>query len=112
MSTRTVTIAALVAILFGATAVLAGYYLRYRRHERAYATLRQGTSEAEVIAGFGKPSEVRSCRLAPSWDGSPPDTREPCVKEFVYNAGLGPEQWVVGFDRRGSAINKYHLVSP
>jgi len=84
-----------------------------RQYERAYEGLQPGTGKLEVLSLFGRPSSIESCNLNASWDGTPlPAGQEQCVEEFRYVSWVSPEQWVIGFDRRGKAIIKDYLSSP
>jgi hypothetical protein len=85
---------------------------RDSRYQSAYNDIARGMPKSLVLKKFGRPQEARPCVLK-SWDGEPLNgTTSQCIDEIWYYSQLSPEQWVIGFDKDGRAVAKYHMVSP
>jgi hypothetical protein len=83
------------------------------RHEHAFARVKEGDTEQQVIAVMGEPTdrETPSNRLAKY---GAPECQAPCVQRLWYpnKLSLAGEAWSVDLDAAGHVVHTAHLVSP
>src|ERR1700722_4757081 len=82
---------------------------RYRRIEKSFQQVADGTSRDNVLSLMGHPWKDERC--GEYLGGSAPN----CVEEFVFAnplAPLVPEYWVLQFDSEHRVISHEHLQSP
>jgi hypothetical protein len=99
------------AIVAVGLSVLAWHW-RERIRYQAFLNVREGASEASVIAAFGQPQEVRQCGDS-LWWGDDFDYRGKndgrCTKWMIFRQLF--DAYGVGFDAQGRVVSKYEYVS-
>jgi hypothetical protein len=78
-----------------------------RRHSlnRAFVQIKDGDPEDRVRGLMGKPDRV----LHPGDSGFWP-APEGCVKQYMYQIHILPEQWVISFNEQGRVIYRSRNV--
>lgn len=110
MSTRSVTIAALVLIVLSYGT--ACFYIKMQR-QAAYDSVKIGDTGDFVIALFGK-SSVSENSEKPFYRYASKNCSLPCVERlwFENRLALDIEAWSVSLGKDGRVVEKYHWVSP
>lgn len=87
-------------------------YLKNKRYERGFSSIKIGDSEESVLAAMGKPDKVDICRIVSSAADSAEDRRyqEQCAGQYSYNAFLKP--YVISFDKNKRVLAKGYQISP
>ena len=83
------------------------------QHEKAFAQVKEGNTEQQVIAVMGEPAdrETPSNRLAKY---GAPECQAPCVQRLWYpnKLSLAGEAWSVELDGAGRVVHTAHITSP
>lgn len=105
-------------IIVGAVILIPVLYLgscgvMTHQHEKAFAQVKDGDTEQQVIATMGEPAdrETPSNRLAKY---GAPECQEPCVQRLWYpnKLSLAGEAWAVELDGSGHVVRTAHMTSP
>jgi hypothetical protein len=76
-----------------------------------FASVAVGMQRNEVVGVLGTPRYTQACTLPGPFR---PSERQDCAETYVYPSWVQPfvpSVWVVWFDGKGIAIEKYHFVS-
>lgn len=103
---KSFTIKAIVLALLIGIGFLAGWYVRMKRFEAAFARVQVGDTKEQVITQLGQAGEVSPC-FHPREES---ELQRKCAEEFWYYSFL--ERWGVSFDGDGRVIHKTYSVSP
>lgn len=83
------------------------------QHEKAFAQVKEGDTEQQVIAAMGEPAdrETASNRLVKY---GAPECKAPCVQRLWYpnKLSLAGEAWSVDLDAGGHVVHTAHITSP
>jgi len=99
------------------SAIWIGWVLRKESQlNGAFAAVKKGDNEGRVVQLFGKPKGVTGAPDSVAW-GSEDSIRRnsgECIRVFWYSRPINLDggAWVVGFDKEGKVVSKYHYASP
>ena len=88
------------------------FWWQARQHRVAFADVRNGDVEQEIVELMGSPDRATDGTV--SVYGGPKRRIEltpGCTREIWYVATLTPEQWAICFDKNGLVVDKFHYAS-
>ncbi len=103
MKTIIITIIILITVAF--LAISCAVYTNYRLN-KSYQAIQIGDSADRVRSIMGKPGKVLTIT---DRDFSSQNISS-CAQEYIYDAIILPERWLIGLDNNGKVIHKNHNI--
>jgi outer membrane protein assembly factor BamE (lipoprotein component of BamABCDE complex) len=95
---------------------LAWKWIATEKLRDAYAKIKQGDSETQVLKTLGTPLKKSGPPENISWDSdnSLRPNKGECVQEFWYvpPISIAGEEFTIGFDAHSNVVSKYRYESP